>query len=54
MNQFFVTAIAEKVFAQETESYFREHLARGEEAACEAWQAHSPSVPLEIGDEILR
>lgn len=54
MNQFFVTAIAEKVFAQETESYFRERLARGEEAALDAWLAHSPSVPPEIGDKILR
>lgn len=54
MNQFFITAIAEKVFAQETESYFRERLARGDEAAFDAWLAHSPSVPSVIGDEILR
>ncbi|HQQ70196.1 MAG TPA: hypothetical protein PLL92_07785, partial [Alicycliphilus sp.] len=37
MNQFFVTAIAEKVSALKTESYFRERVARGDDAAFDAW-----------------
>ncbi|WP_222930809.1 hypothetical protein [Allochromatium palmeri] len=33
MNQFFVTAIAEKVSARKTEAYFRERQARGDLAS---------------------
>lgn len=53
MNQFFVTAIAEKVSALKTESYFRERMARGEDAAFDAWLAASPDAPPEPGDELL-
>ncbi len=52
MNQFFVTAIAEKVSALKTESYFRERMARGDDAAFDAWLAASPDVPPEAGDEL--
>jgi hypothetical protein len=51
MNQFFVTAIAEKVSALKTEAYFRERQARGELAGFDAWLAASPDVPPPAGDE---
>jgi hypothetical protein len=52
MNQFFVAAIAEKVSALKTETYFRERLARGEPAGFDAWLAASPDVAPVAGDEI--
>jgi hypothetical protein len=52
MNQFFVTAIAEKVSALKTEAYFRERMARGNLAAFDAWLAASPSGPPEPGDDV--
>lgn len=51
MNQFFVTAIAEKVSALKTESYFRERMARGDDAAFDAWLDASPATPPDAGDE---
>jgi hypothetical protein len=51
MNQFFVTAIAEKVSALKTESYFRERLARGRDEAFDAWLQATPDAPPEAGDE---
>lgn len=51
MNQFFVTAIAEKISALKTESYFRERLARGDLNAFDVWLAASPSAPPMPGDE---
>jgi hypothetical protein len=51
MNQFFVAAIAEKVSALKTETYFRERLARGDPTGFDAWLAASPDVPPDIGDE---
>ncbi|MGB4334131.1 MAG: hypothetical protein WBJ41_04740 [Chromatiaceae bacterium] len=50
MNQFFVTAIAEKVSALKTEAYFRERQARGDLAAFDAWLAASPDAPVVVGD----
>jgi hypothetical protein len=52
MNQFFVTAIAEKVSALKTEAYFRERQARGDLAAFDAWLAASPDVPAAAGDAL--
>jgi hypothetical protein len=52
MNQFFVTAIAEKVSALKTEAYFKERQARGELAAFEAWLSASPEEPPQPGDEL--
>ena len=52
MNQFFVTAIAEKVSALKTETYFRERQARGGLAAFDAWLAASPDVPPAAGDAL--
>lgn len=52
MNQFFVTAIAEKVSALKTEAYFRERQARGEPAVFDEWLAASPAAPPEPGDEL--
>lgn len=53
MNQFFVTAIAEKVSALKTESYFRERAARGEAAAFDIWLQASPDAAPDAGDELL-
>lgn len=50
MNQFFVTAIAEKVSALKTEAYFHERQARGDLAAFDAWLAASPDVSPMAGD----
>jgi len=52
MNQFFVTAIAEKVAALKTEAYFRERQARGDLAAFDAWLDASPGVPPETLDRL--
>jgi len=53
MNQFFVTAIAEKVSALKTEAYFRERQARGEPVAFDAWLAASPNVAPLAGDDVV-
>lgn len=52
MNQFFVTAIAEKVSALKTEAYFKERQARGELSAFDAWLSASPEEPPQPGDEL--
>lgn len=52
MNQFFVTAIAEKVSALKTETYFRERQARGELGTFDTWLAASPEAPPLVGDEL--
>ncbi|MBI5333804.1 MAG: hypothetical protein HZB72_04340 [Burkholderiales bacterium] len=52
MNQFFVTAIAEKVSALKTEAYFRERMARGDDAAFDAWLQASPADAPVSGDEL--
>jgi hypothetical protein len=52
MNQFFVTAIAEKVSALKTEAYFKERQARGELSAFDDWLAASPDAPPQLGDEL--
>lgn len=53
MNQFFVTAIAEKVSALKTEAYFRERQQRGEPAGMDAWLAATPDGAPMPGDETL-
>lgn len=50
MNQFFVTAIAEKISALKTEAYFRERRARGTPDGMDAWLAASPDAPPLPGD----
>lgn len=52
MNQFFVTAIAEKVSALKTEAYFRERQARGEVVAFDAWLKVTPDLEPVAGDEL--
>ena len=52
MNQFFVTAIAEKVSALKTEAYFRARRERGDLADFDAWLAASPDQAPEAGDEM--
>jgi len=52
MNQFFVTAIAEKVSALKTEAYFRARRERGDLADFDAWLAGSPDQAPEAGDEM--
>ena len=51
MNQFFVTAIAEKVSALKTEEYFEERRKRGTIAAFDVWLDASPNQPPDAGDE---
>lgn len=51
MNQFFVTAIAEKVSALKTEDWFRERQARGDLQAFDRWLQASPPAPPLPGDE---
>ena len=52
MNQFFVTAIAEKVSALKTTEYFRERAQRADPGALLAWLAKSPNAPPTPGDEL--
>lgn len=52
MNQFFVTAIAEKVSALKTEAYFRERQARGDLGALDAWLDATPAGAPVPGDEL--
>jgi DNA/RNA endonuclease G (NUC1) len=52
MNQFFVTAIAEKVSALKTDAYFRERRERGHLAELDAWLAASPEREPEARDEL--
>ena len=52
MNQFFVTAIAEKVSALKTEAYFKARQARGDLAGFDAWLAASPDLPPLPGDDL--
>ncbi|MDP1614024.1 MAG: toxin-antitoxin system HicB family antitoxin [Sulfuritalea sp.] len=52
MNQFFVAAIAEKVSALKTETYFRERQARGDLVAFDEWLTASPKANPVPGDEL--
>lgn len=52
MNQFFVSAIAEKVSALKTQAYFLERQARGEPIAFDAWLSASPNVEPIAEDEL--
>jgi len=52
LNQFFVTAIAEKISALKTEAYFLERQQRGNLAGFDAWLAASPDAPAVEGDEL--
>ncbi|MEQ1531620.1 MAG: hypothetical protein ABL925_20095 [Methylococcales bacterium] len=53
MNQFFVMAIAEKVSALKTETYFRERQARGELNAFDIWLNASPDAEPEEEDQLI-
>jgi hypothetical protein len=53
MNQFFVMAIAEKVSALKTETYFRERQSRGELNAFDIWLNASPDAEPISGDELI-
>jgi hypothetical protein len=53
MNQFFVMAIAEKVSALKTETYFRERQSRGELNAFDTWLNTSPDAEPMAGDELV-
>jgi hypothetical protein len=52
MNQFFVTAIAEKISALKTESYFRERAARGKDVSFDRWLQATPDVAPMPSDEL--
>lgn len=51
MNQFFVAAIAEKVAALKTETYFRERSQCGDLSDFDAWLDACPDVLPVAGDE---
>lgn len=53
MNQFFVMAIAEKVSALKTETYFRERQGRGKLDAFDTWLNASPDAEPIKGDELI-
>ncbi|MDY0331657.1 MAG: hypothetical protein RBR52_14350 [Thiomonas sp.] len=53
MNQFFVTAIAEKVSALKTGDYFAQRRSRGNLTAFDAWLEASPDATPAAGDELL-
>ena len=53
MNQFFVMAIAEKVSALKTETYFRERQSRGDLNAFDAWLNASPDAKPMPKDELI-
>lgn len=53
MNQFFVMAIAEKVSALKTETYFRERHSRGELNDFDIWLNASPDAKPMVGDELI-
>lgn len=44
MNQFFATAIAEKISALKTEAYFNERRAKADMANFDVWLAASPDT----------
>ncbi len=44
MNQFFATAIAEKISALKTEAYFNERRAKADMTHFDAWLAASPDT----------
>jgi len=52
MNQFFVTAIAEKVSALKTQTYFQARQARGDQNAFDLWLSASPNASPITGDEL--
>ena len=52
MNQFFVTAIAEKVSALKTQAYFKERFARGDLKDFDDWLSFTPGVAAVPGDEL--
>jgi pyridoxine/pyridoxamine 5'-phosphate oxidase len=51
MNQFFVTAIAEKVSALKTEAYFKERIKNVKLGAFDDWLTASPDAAPMQGDE---
>ena len=53
MNQFFVTAIAEKVSALKTSAYFAQRRGRGDITAFDAWLEASPDAAPDAGDALL-
>ncbi|OZB70264.1 hypothetical protein [Thiomonas sp. 13-64-67] len=53
MNQFFVTAIAEKVSALKTSAYFAQRRGRGDLSGFDAWLEASPDAVPVPGDDLL-
>ena len=52
MNQFFVTAIAEKVSALKTQAYFKAKHEAGDLKDFDSWLSRSPDVAPDPGDEL--
>jgi hypothetical protein len=53
MNQFFVSAIAEKVAVLKTDAYLRDRAKRGHLRGFDAWMSASPKTAPEVGDEVI-
>jgi hypothetical protein len=53
MNQFFVSAIAEKVAVLKTDAYLRDRAKRGHLRGFDAWLSASPDAAPVAGDELL-
>lgn len=53
LNQFIVTAVAEKLSAIRTEEYFRERAAKAKPSRLDAILAKVPNTAPRKGDEIL-
>ena len=52
MNQFFVTAIAEKVSALKTQAYFKARHEAGDLKDFDSWLSSSPDVAPDPGDTL--
>ena len=52
MNQFFVTAIAEKVSALKTQAYFKARHEAGDLKDFDDWLSFSPAIAPSAGDEL--
>jgi hypothetical protein len=52
LNQFIVTAVAEKLSAMKTAAYFQERAAQGDIAAFDRFMAREGGEPPRAGDEV--
>ncbi len=53
LNQFIVTAVAEKISAMRTEEFFRERVTKAKPSRLDAILAKVPNATPQKGDEVL-